>query len=67
MENLFNDGGSTGGPNKGMFVKIEREKIGERLKWLNLLIVINKYLFLSHGLPSRGILFSDFQANGRWQ
>ena len=44
MENLFNDGGSTGGPNKGMFVKIEREKIGERLKWLNLLIVINKYL-----------------------
>lgn len=43
MEKLFNDEGITGGLNKGMFVKIEREKIGERLKWLNLLIVMNQY------------------------
>lgn len=46
MEKLFSGAGEggIGGPNKEVFVKIERrEEIRERLKRLNLIIVIKKY------------------------
>lgn len=45
VENLINGCGEAGieGLNKGMFVRIEREEIRERLKRLNLVIIIKKY------------------------